>query len=187
MATIAELESQISALKDKLREARQANLPEPVKDYVFESDAGTVRLSELFGDKDLLFVIHNMGKSCRYCTLWADTLNPLVSALRTRAGVALCNMDSLETQAEVQALRRWHYQMVQDTDGTFSGDMGYRQIEMEGGKEQAFLHPGVSAFKKLPDGSISRLNHTAFGPGDDFCPVWPLWELAGVTDWEPAG
>ncbi|MBL8069059.1 MAG: DUF899 family protein [Armatimonadetes bacterium] len=187
MPSPAELESQIIELKQQLAEARKANPPEPVANYEFESADGPVKLAELFGGKDFLYVIHNMGKGCQYCTLWADTLNPIVPILRTKAEVALCNMDSLETQRAMQASHNWDYRMVRDADRAFSQDMGYFQPAQESGDGRASLLPGISAFRKSSDGTVTRLNNTPFGPGDDFCPIWPLWELIGGSDWEPAG
>lgn len=68
-ATLTEYRKQIAALRDKMREARAAAEPEEVRDYVFTNFDGSVHLSELFGDKPNLIVIHNMGSSCPYCTL----------------------------------------------------------------------------------------------------------------------
>lgn len=185
MPTIAELEKQIYALKDQLQKARKENPAEPVKNYTFDSNSGPKTLSDLFGDKEFLYVIHNMGINCSYCTLWADTLNPMLPWLCTHAEVALCNMDDLETQAKMQASRGWNFIMVQDPDKSFSTELGYYRTYTEDGEEHTTIYPGISAFKKLPDGSIARLNHTEFGPGDDFCPIWPLWDLIGGTDWQP--
>ncbi|MEX0876185.1 MAG: hypothetical protein WD114_01890, partial [Phycisphaerales bacterium] len=49
-------------------------------------------------------------------------------------------------------------------------------------------HPGGSAFHKTSDGSIVRTGHMPFGPGDDFCAVWPMLDLIkdGKGEWEPA-
>ncbi|MGI9388028.1 MAG: DUF899 family protein, partial [Methyloligellaceae bacterium] len=63
---------QISELRAEMRKLQAGVEPAAVDDYVFSKVDGTVRLSELFGNKDDLFVIHNMGASCPYCTLWAD-------------------------------------------------------------------------------------------------------------------
>ncbi|MSO88554.1 MAG: hypothetical protein EXQ89_01015 [Rhodospirillaceae bacterium] len=41
-----------------------------VGDYTFREPAGPVPLSGLFGESDLLVVLHNMGTSCPNCTLW---------------------------------------------------------------------------------------------------------------------
>jgi hypothetical protein len=37
------------------------------------------------------------------------------------------------------------------------------------------------------DGRIVRTGRAAFGPGDDYCAVWPLFDLleGGVGKWEP--
>lgn len=185
MPTVAELEKQIWDLNEQLQKARKENPPEPIKNYKFSTQSGEISLSDLFGDKDYLYVIHNMGIDCSYCTLWADTLNPMLPWLRTRAEVALCNSDDLETQDKMKSSRNWDFKMIQDPERTFAIEMDYARKGVEDGKEVTYLGPGISAFKKLPDGSIVRLNHTQFGPTDAFCPIWHLWDLIGGTDWEP--
>jgi predicted dithiol-disulfide oxidoreductase (DUF899 family) len=65
---LARYRQQIADLRGKMRELQQSVEPEEVADYEFSTPAGKVRLSELFGDKQYLFVIHNMGAGCRYCT-----------------------------------------------------------------------------------------------------------------------
>src|SRR5215831_3379847 len=73
---LADYRRQIRELRQNMRDVQAAVEPEPVKDYTFRrAGGGSVRLSELFGDKTDLFVIHNMGQSCPYCTLWADGFN----------------------------------------------------------------------------------------------------------------
>ena len=46
--------------------------------------------------------------------------------------------------------------------------------------------PGVSVFQRAPQG-ILRVSDTAFGPGDDFCSVWHLFDLLpdGAAGWAP--
>lgn len=46
-----------------------------VSDRTFSTPGEDVALSSFFGSKDLLFVIHNIGKSCVHCTQWADSRN----------------------------------------------------------------------------------------------------------------
>jgi len=73
---LADYRRQIRELRQKMRGVQAVVEPEPVKDYTFRrADGRSVRLFELFGDKADLFVIHNMGQSCPYCTLWADGFN----------------------------------------------------------------------------------------------------------------
>jgi predicted dithiol-disulfide oxidoreductase (DUF899 family) len=56
------------------------------------------------------------------------------------------------------------------------------------GDDEGKTYPGVSAFHKRGDGTIIRTGHMPFGPGDDFCAVWPMLDLIkdGKSDWEPA-
>ena len=72
---LAQYRRQISDLRGKIREVQQSVEPQEVMDYTLATRDGPVRLSQLFGDKASLFVIHNMGASCPYCTLWADGFN----------------------------------------------------------------------------------------------------------------
>src|SRR5262249_42734985 len=83
---IGQYRAQIADLRKKMREAQAAIEPEEVKDYTFaRANGGAVRLSELFGDKDTLIVIHNMGMGCTSCTLWADGFNGVYEHLASRA------------------------------------------------------------------------------------------------------
>src|SRR6266851_5306323 len=82
---LAEYRRQIAALREKMRSAQAAIEPEEVSDYEFATPRGKVLLSALFGDKDTLFVIHNMGTGCASCTMWADGFNGVFEHLRYRA------------------------------------------------------------------------------------------------------
>ena len=100
---------QIGELRDKMRAAQAAIEPEAVKNYEFRGANGAaVKLSELFGEKDTLFVIHNMGASCRYCTLWADGFNGVFDHLRSRAAFVVSSPDVPERLALPDGLGRRH-------------------------------------------------------------------------------
>ena len=65
---LAGYREQIADLRRKMRAAQVVIEPEEVEDYVFQrAEGGTARLSDLFGTKSDLFVIHNMGRSCPAC------------------------------------------------------------------------------------------------------------------------
>lgn len=179
-AEIESLEKELMELKTRLGEARRNATPEPVGDYTLKRrDGSDVTLSALFGDKDDLIVIHNMGRSCTYCTLWADGFNGVADHLANRAGFVVCSPDPPELQAEFSESRGWRFEMVSGSDSPFIKDMGF----MPAGKPW----PGVSAFHKNDDGTIVRTGKAFFGPGDDFCAVWPLLDLlpGGPNGWEP--
>ncbi len=166
-----------------LAEAQKYRNPESVDDYQFTTGApGTkgshVSLSELFKSKTDLFVIHNMGISCTYCTLWADGLNGVFQHLTDRAAFVIASPDPVDVQQSFKATRKWKFDMVSTSETTFTKDMGYEN-------EQGH-HPGVSVFSKTRDG-IYRVADTPFGPGDDFCAVWHLFDLlpGSTDDWQP--
>ena len=117
---------QIAGLREKMRTLQAAVEPEPVEDYAFATPDGTVRLSKLFGRKDDLIVIHNMGSSCPHCTLWADGFNGLYDHLANRAAFAVSSPDAPALQKKFAAGRGWRFPMVSHRGTSFAADMGYR-------------------------------------------------------------
>ncbi|MBT8485158.1 MAG: DUF899 family protein [Phycisphaerales bacterium] len=177
---IAEIEREIDVLRKRLTDARRRVPREPVADFVFESVDGPVRLSELFGDNEELLVIHNMGRSCPYCTLWADGLNGVVDHLGSRAAFAVATPDDPATQQAFAAERGWGFRMVSCGNNDFARDLGFEP-------EPERYWPGVSAFHRSEDGVITRTGCATFGPGDPFCSVWHLFDLLvdGAQGWTP--
>lgn len=175
--SVRQLEEEISAKKKQLAEARMAVQPEAVGDHTFQSLAGPVSLAELFGDRDELLVVHNMGRTCPYCTLWADGLNGLHEHLENRAAFVVVSPDGPAEQKQFADSRGWRFRMVSDADKEFTRAMGYLRGED--------WWPGISGFVK-GDGLVLRTGTTTFGPGDDFCGIWPAMELlGGDRGWEP--
>lgn len=176
---IEALQQEILEKKKRLAELKRAEPRQKVEDYVFESSSGPVRLSELFGDKTDLLVVHNMGKSCVYCTLWADGFNGVSEHLENRAGFVLVSPDPVEVQQEFAKSRGWRFRMVSDQERRFTREMGYFPEDSP--------WPGVTGFRRLPDGTIERVATAPLGEGDDFCSVWPMLDLLaeGYGGWEP--
>jgi predicted dithiol-disulfide oxidoreductase (DUF899 family) len=175
---LADYRRQIAAIREKMRAAQAAIEPVEVRDYAFAPPEGRVLLSDLFGDKDTLFVIHNMGTGCAYCTLWADGFNGAFDHLRNRAAFVVSSPDTPERQQRFAAGRGWKFPVVSHQGTTFAEDMGYRRDGRWG--------PGVSVFKRDGD-KIMRVADTSFSPGDDFCSVWHLFGLIpeGAAGWQP--
>ncbi len=173
-----ELTMKLMELKQELAKAREAEPLVPIQDYTLETLDGPKRLSELFGDHDDLLVIHNMGNSCSYCTLWADGLNAFLPHLSRRTAVVLVSPDDPETMAQTAKFRGWNFTMATDSAHEMTDALGFW---VDGG-----AYPGVSALAKTPEG-VAHKNSTFFGPGDDFCAVWPLLELleGSSEGWEP--
>jgi predicted dithiol-disulfide oxidoreductase (DUF899 family) len=181
MEEIARLEEEVASLKEELAAARRGQEPEPVGNYTLHTKEGNpVTLRELFGDRADLIVVHNMGQSCPYCTLWADGFIGLTPHLEDRAAFVLCSPDEPATLKTFSESRGWPFRVVSGHGTTFARDLGF---EPEPGR----YGPGVSALHRRDDGSIVRTGRSSFGPGDDFCAVWPLFEMLadGPNGWQP--
>ncbi len=177
---VEELLRQIYELKEELAKARKSVEPEVVQDFSFETLSGSRTLSSLFGEKSDLFVVHNMGKQCAWCTLWADGFSGYLRHILTRAEFVVCSPDSPADQSAIATARGWKFPMVSDTSKEFTTAMGY-YTEADG------WWPGISAFHKNENGTITRTGREIFGPGDDYCMVWPMFGLLkdGLGDWAP--
>jgi len=179
VSEIERLEESLVVQHERLAELKRRLPKKEVSDYTLAGAKGPVKLSTLFGEKRDLIVIHNMGKGCRYCTLWADGLNGVWWHLENRAGFAVVSPDPPETQRQFATSRGWKFPMASGQGSTFIEDMGFRA-------EKSY-RPGVSTFRKSEDGKIWRVATAPFGPFDPFCGVWHLMALLadGVHDWEP--
>lgn len=183
-AGLQELYRTFQETRAKIVERLRAHGRPLTADYRFSEGARTdVALSEAFGDRQDLLVIHNMGKGCRYCTLWADGINGLLPHLTSRTAVVLVSPDDPATQRAFADSRGWTMRMLSDTTGAFTDDLHFA-IE-ENGKR--FVMPGVSAFHRSDDGTITHVASDFFGPGDTYMPAFPLFELLkdGAATWQP--
>jgi predicted dithiol-disulfide oxidoreductase (DUF899 family) len=153
--------------------------PQPVEDYTFATIDGPQKLSQLFGGRRDLFVVHNMGSACPYCTLWADGYNGLYAHLASRAAFVVSSPDPPGVQQRVARSRGWRFPMVSHQGTTFAEDMGYRA------RSGGWL-PGISAFRR-ERARIVRLADAGSSPGDDFCSLWHVLDLLpeGATGWQP--
>jgi predicted dithiol-disulfide oxidoreductase (DUF899 family) len=180
-AEMQALYQELEAGHRRLAALRRSLPPEPVADYALRrADGSPVTLHQLFGDRDDLIVVHNMGRGCAYCTLWADGFNGVAPHLADRAAFVVSSPDSPEVQRAFAESRGWRFPMVSTAGTTFTKDMGF--IEGEGD-----YWPGVSTFHREADGTVVRIAKDFFGPGDVYCGVWHLFDLLadGANDWEP--
>jgi len=172
------LEAELMEKALRLAALRKAATTVEVKDYVFQTLDGEVRLSELFAGRDNLLLIHNMGQGCRYCALWADGINGLVPHIEDVMALALVSKDAPEAQRRIAQNRGWRFRMASHGGGEYMDD----QCEMAGYKNC----PGAAAYEKRY-GRIFRKGRAAFGPGDLYSPMWGLLALAGIgsEEWTP--
>jgi predicted dithiol-disulfide oxidoreductase (DUF899 family) len=177
---IEALENEITELQKKLAKLRLAQPAEKVGDYeLTEWPNKSVRLSELFGTKDELILVHNMGKQCSYCTLWADSFIGITKHLEDRAAFVVTSPNDPETQRQFARDRGWNFRMLSTQGTTFKHDMGF---EPEPGKPW----PGVSIFRRDANGDIYHVNKAGFGPGDAYCSLWHFLDLLpSEKEWHP--
>jgi predicted dithiol-disulfide oxidoreductase (DUF899 family) len=179
IAAINEHRSRISGIRKEMQKIKAEMEPQKVEDYVFHNSEGAVSLSELFGDKDDLFMVHNMGTSCVYCTLWADGYNGIYDHLANRAAFVISSPDTPKVQAGFAAKRDWRFPMVSHEGSSFAADMGF-------GNETDGYMPGLSVFQRQ-DGHVVRVSDAQLGPGDDFCALWHMLDMlpGGPGEWQP--
>ena len=175
---IQALEKQIYELTTKLNELRKDNSGDDVENYTFATMDGEVSLLNMFGDRDRLLLIHNMGQGCRYCTLWADGFNGFLPHLESAMSVYLVSKDSPELQRTFANSRGWRFRLASHG----GGDYIQGQTVMDGQGNM----PGAVVYERNGD-RITRKNSAVFGPGDQYCSLWNLLGMAGLgeADWTP--
>ncbi len=175
---IQQLEMQIFELTQKLNGLRKRQRGEAVKNYAFETLNGKTSLLDLFAGRSTLLAIHNMGQGCRYCTLWADGINPFVPHLESAMSVVLLSKDSPEVQRQFANSRQWRFR----TASHHGGDYIREQTVMPGSDNM----PGAVVYE-LDGDTIYRKSSAVFGPGDLYCSIWNLLGLAGMgeAEWTP--
>ncbi|WP_430789736.1 DUF899 family protein [Virgibacillus flavescens] len=167
---IDKLENEILEKKKKLAQLRKS-IPEQKADnyQFFTDDRQEVRLHDLFQDKDELIVVHNMGKSCSHCTMWADGFNGIYEHITQKAAFVLSSPDTPGVQEDFAASRGWKFPMVSTKGTTFKQDFGF--------EKDGFYFPGISTFRKDAEGNIYHHAKASLGPGDDYNIVWHLLDL----------
>ncbi len=183
-ARIHEAELAVRTAQEELRKLRAEIQPEEVANHVFSGPGGTTAtLSELFDGRSDLILIHNMGRSCPYCTLWADEFNGVLAHLENRAAFVVTSPDSPQVQAEFAKSRGWRFKMVSIEGSEIAQELGFYSDD---GDHRGYM-PGVSTFQRDEEGRVTRVSRASFGPGDDYCGVWHLFALLknGVDGWNP--
>ncbi len=161
---IAEQKSQLTQLKSELQ-------PKQISDYQFlNKENSTTNLSDMFGSHKFLVVIHNMGQSCKFCTMWANGFEGVYKHFDDKSGFVLINHDPIEKQNAFAQKQNWTYPIYSAKDNSFNKELGF----ISDGNS---LWPGVSTLRKNSDGTIELLAQESFGPGDEFCSVWHIYDL----------
>ncbi len=178
MNEIEQLESEIQQKIAKLHALRKSAPLLPVKNYEFKTLEGKATLLDLFAGREKLFVIHNMGQACRYCTLWADGINAFLPHLESAFAVVLVSKDLPEVQRLFANARGWRFRMASHGGGDY--------IQEQSVTEGEDNMPGMACYVRKGN-EIFKMNSAVFGPGDLYCSIWHILSLAGVgeEEWVP--
>lgn len=177
------LQEEIFAKQKELAELRLAQEAEEISNYEFKNAKGlNSSLLELFGEDEELLVIHNMGKSCVYCTMWADVISGMHHIIRDRVKLVLTSPDNYKVMSEFANSRNWTLDCYSYEGSNFSVDLGFAKDK----NERRWYSPGVSALIRKGN-KIYRRSYDFFGPGDSYCAPWHFFALLpeGNAKWEP--
>ena len=173
----------VAALRRAL--APGGEIPE---DYVFEGHDGTVRLSELFGDKDTLVIYSMMfgpqrERACPMCTAMLTSWEGTARNLRERVALAVTARSPIERLLDFKLERGWKNLLIySDT----KGDYTRAYVSAEDGDV-----PGLSVFTRS-DGTIrhfwsGEMSGEMADPGQDPRGAPDLDSLWTILDLTPAG
>lgn len=158
------------------------------KDYTFESSNGTIRLSQMFGDKDTLVIYSMMfgpqhERACPMCTAMLTSWDGAARNLRERVALAVTARSPIERLLDFKKKRGWqNLQLYADLEGDYT----FTYVSAEDGDV-----PGLSIFIRH-DGTIrhfwsGEMSGEMADPGQDprgAPDLDPLWTILDLT---PAG
>jgi len=171
---IDEIDKEIEILRKKKIELNAKAGAMKVLNYTLRDRHGNdVKLYDLFGGNKYLITIHNMGKGCDYCTMWADGMKDTYKQIEKKAKFILVSPDMPEVHKAFAEARGWNFNSYSSYGSEFTYDLGY-EIRKEGKK---FYWPGVSVLEMLEDGTVVRVGKDYFGPGDFYCNIWHFLDL----------
>ena len=170
---IRDIEQKIHTLMERLAKLQQSNRGNEVINYSFSTIEGEINLLDLFGEKDKLLLIHNMGQGCRYCTLWADGFNGFLPHLESTISVVLVSKDAPQLQRKFANSRGWRFRLASHGGGEY--------IQEQSVMKDSNNMPGAVVYERDGD-KIYRKNDCVFGPGDIYCSMWSLLGLAGLNE-----
>lgn len=158
------------------------------EDYAFEGPNGSVRLSQMFGDKDTLVVYSMMfgpqrERACPMCTAMLTSWDGTARNLRERVALAVTARSPIGRLLDFKKERGWqNLQMYSDT----TGDYTRAYVSADDGDV-----PGLSVFTQR-DGTVrhfwsGEMSGEMADPGQDPRGATDLDPLWTVLDLIPAG
>jgi predicted dithiol-disulfide oxidoreductase (DUF899 family) len=164
-------------------------------DYTFEGEKGTVRLSDLFGDKETLVIYSAMygpqrKRPCPMCTALLTSWDGTARNVRERVALAVTARSPIERLVDFKKERAWqNLSLYSDTKGDYTRSyVSAEDADM----------PALNVFTRR-DGTIRHFWATEMGPetadpgqdprgAPDIDPLWTILDLTPEgrgADWYP--
>ena len=160
------------------------------QDYVFDSQRGPVRLSDLFGAHDSLIAYSymfgpSMAQPCPMCSSMLDALNGNARHIAERASLVVIAKSPLARVVEFARTRGWNNLRLLSSAGN-----SYN-VDYHGEDAQGAQWPMLNVFVRRK-GAIhhfwgSELLGTKAAPSQNDRHVDMLWPLWNALDFTPAG
>ena len=177
-------EKEFTRQRDALSQTRQ-QLPwvEVGEDYLFETNEGQKRLSELFAGHSQLVVYHFMygpdwEVGCKSCSFWADNYNGISTHLAARdVSLVAVSRTSLDNINSFSKRMGWSFSWVSSLHNKFNFDYGVSFTEADRTSGEASYNyrtgpigmdelPGFSVFNKDEAGKLYH-SYSTFSRGLD--------------------
>jgi predicted dithiol-disulfide oxidoreductase (DUF899 family) len=172
----------VAVLRRKLPLGGEVN-----EDYEFDSNAGPVKLSELFGPHETLVLYSymfgpRMKSPCVMCTAFVDSIEGAAPHLMQHVTLAIIAKSPLERLETFAKSRGWeNLRLLSAAKNSYNRDYF---AETDGGDQS----PALNVFVKR-DGRVyhfwqSELMHIAPEPGQHprhIDMIWPLWNVLDLT------
>jgi predicted dithiol-disulfide oxidoreductase (DUF899 family) len=160
------------------------------QDYVFEGEAGPVRLSELFGDKKVLLLYGfmlgpKMERACPSCTSIIDALDGEMKHIRQRAAIAIVARSPLPRLVAHARDRGWRdTTLLSSAANSFHPDY---HAEDDEGRQQPILNVFQKKGGEIRHVWATELAFVTSDPGQNPRHVDLIWPLWGALDTSPEG
>lgn len=196
---LLEAEGELRAQVEKVA-AQRRKLPlggKVPEDYVFDGEAGKVKLSQLFQRGNTLVAYSfmfgpNMADACPMCTAFLDGLNGNAQHLAQRTNLVVIAKSPIERILEYARGRRWkNLRLLSSANNTYNRDY---HSESPDGAQWPIMNVFVREKGAIRHFWASELMAAKAGKGQDerhIDMMWPLWNVLDLTpegrgsDWYP--
>lgn len=183
---LLEMEKEYTRLRDRISARRRALPWKKIEtDYQFEGPDGKESLSDLFGGRSQLVIVHFMfdpswEEGCKSCSFMADHYDPAVAHLAARdVSLVAVSRAPLYKLQEFRDRMGWNFKWVSSYETGFNRDFFVTFTPEERDEGDCFYNfsmggfpvaeaPGISIFAKDADGQVFH-TYSVYARGLESC------------------